>query len=301
MTMTCLISSAYSAQITCQFNGDTCDVVSATPVTRPNEVITVSGMPTNYINTATKMIKYNGAKLAFVPNGACRIFPNLNAISMMNCYTTKLLKDSFSICSNLMSMQIVTGNVPIIPAGVAQTSSKLMFLAFVQTNTVKIDRSALIGLTNLQSLSLSNNKIACVPFDLFQNTPNLVFIDFSANRITALDINLFKNLQLLQQANFANNMITSLPYFELSTTSIHPMSSDLNLNFDYNQIRSINPNICGIINTRLAVHKMTKINILNTPCQNMVPYIDSGMCRQSGYLQACYNNWRQMPYNPIRC
>jgi len=297
-----MISSANSAQISCQFVEKTCNVVSATAITKPNEVIILSGLPSNYVNTSVEMITFNGINLAYYPNGIFKFFPNAQAVSMNGCYTTNLLPNAFSNGLNLGSIQIISGNIPSVPAGFAQTCSKMLGVYLMQNNVARVDRKAFIGLKNLVFLDLSYNKITCVPYDLFQNTPSLMAIRFSNNKITKLDLRLFKNLPNLNEVDFRSNMITALPYFDLTTTGTSPMVTGFKFYFDFNQISSINPSICNIFASR-APHTMDSIYLSSNPCLSNYAYnIDKNNCQQmAGLLRNCYSNWRTTINFPITC
>ncbi|CAG9800100.1 unnamed protein product [Chironomus riparius] len=304
IVITWMISSSSAAQITCQFSGTNCNVVSTTAITRPNEVITVSGMPLNYVNTAVNSVIFKDLRSTYVPNGICKIFPNLGAISFNGCSITNLLKDSFLGCPNLVTIYMAGPNVPIIPAGFTQSNLKLINFVVMYADTIKVERNALIGLTNLQQLIMSNNKITCLPYDIFQSKPNLVSIDFSNNKIAALDQKLFNNLPTLMTANFKYNLIATLPNFELLNTGSSYLVTTLQMDFDYNQIRSINPNICTIIATRLTNRKMTIINIGGSPCtlyNNDISQINPSACNEKRVLKVCYSNWTPTTYVPIQC
>jgi len=296
-----MISSANSAQITCQFVEKICNVVSITAITQPNEVITISGMPSNYVNNTVQTIYFNSVNLAYFPTGIFKLFPNMAEVGM-NGYTSNLTPNSFSNCPNLFSIYIISGNIPSVPAGFAQTCSKVVKVYLMQNNIARVDRKAFIGLKNLVFLDLSYNKITCLPYDLFQNTPSLMSIWFSNNKITKLDVRLFKNLPNLGEANFRSNMITALPYFNLTTTGTSPMVKGFNFFFDNNQISSINPNICNIFASR-ASHTMDSVYISNNPCVTNYPsIIDKYNCQQmAGLLRNCYSNWRATINFPITC
>ncbi|KAL7041778.1 hypothetical protein ACKWTF_000884 [Chironomus riparius] len=302
LTVTWMISLVNSAQITCRMLGVSCTVINPAIVTQPNEVITVSGKPLDYVNSVLQLVKFeNAINVAYVPTGVCKVFPKLSGLSINNTYSIKLFKDSFANCPHLTYIQIINGNYPLIPEGFAQSNSKLVYLAIEQTNTIKIDKGVFIGLNNLQYLDIIHNEIQCLPHDLFQNTPNLIKIDLSNNQITAIDQNLFKNLEFLYSVNLRFNMIKTLPSLVLPQTSMSALTNGLIFYFEMNQITSISPEICSILASRV---QYTELNVALNPCIQTISNINLSYCGIQEflkYLQNCHIQWSPTAYVPMQC
>jgi hypothetical protein len=290
-----MISSAYSAQLTWQQGVATCNVVGATPITQPNEAITLSGQPSNYINYGIEKININGVYLAYFPTGVFKIFPNLIAVTMNNCYSTTLVQNAFANCKNLVSIQITNGNIPDIPAGIAQTCFKVLGMYLAQNNIVTVDKNAFIGLNDLKYLDMRNNKITCLSNDMFQNTPFLESINFDNNKITALSQGLFRYLLHLRIVEFKSNMITTLPYLEIVATGT---TYGFAFYFDSNQITSIDPILCKIITSR---NRMDNIYFFNNPCvKSGVYFINRDNCQPiASSYQTCMLNWTPLTNSPL--
>lgn len=81
--------------IECNWNGETClSVLSMTPVTQPNDVVTISGRPTGYINTATTIVGFNNLAMNYIPPSLFSVFTKLSDINIMKCSTTNLVTDN---------------------------------------------------------------------------------------------------------------------------------------------------------------------------------------------------------------
>lgn len=300
-----------SAILECEWNGDICTkVLNITPVTRPNEKITIAGKASNYVNNATIYL-FIGQEifltsmqnpinpnfiLNYIPTGIFTIFTNLVAFRLSNTSTSNLVTDAVKNCGNLINLELVMGTIKTIPFGFAQTCSKIQKVNFNSNQIDTIDINAFKGLTNLISLNLNFNNIKCIPSGLFQTIPLITEIGLESNKITALDSSTFINLPHLYRLNLKSNLLTYLHTVDLSAPNI--LGSVLNVMG--NTISALEPDFFSIFNKT----KSLIIFFDNLSCLTIQPRI---MITNSNYqnylhqLQTCFSNWLPSMSSIVPC
>lgn len=302
-----MISSSDSAVMQCQWNGEVCQkVLSITPVTQPNEIVTVSGKPTGYVNTLTTGIDFSNFYLKYVPTNVFSTFPAFQWLQIYNCSTTSLLTDSFTNCASLVSLAVLYGNIPYVSEGFAQTCGNIERIYLANNNIEVIDKNAFRGLVKLNMVDMKSNKITCVPSDLFQPAPLMQNIFLEKNKIAGIDRNLFRNLKSLLNVYLDDNLIKYLPKLNLAQGNLNPMG----ISFYRNPIVAINPDFCSTFTNR-SLNYVDNINIKmntdpgNIPCLpvgSTLSQISRFNCISSAnVLQSCYANYLPSMPDTIAC
>jgi len=293
-----MTSLTNTAEITCEWNGEVCTLSSITPVTQPNETITVAGKPANYINTATSNPKLYMKRpyLSYVPTRMFYIFPNITEFAITSCSPkTTLMRDSFVNCASLLQLNFNFANISNIPEGFAQSCTNIKRLVFSYIGLETIDKNAFKGMINLEALYIFYTKLSCLPPDLFQTTPNIQQIIITNNKVSAIDSSSFRNLPKLKFIQMEDNLISYLPTFNLTGTSI--LYGPFESRFYGNPIYAIKPDFCNIFNSRPAqpvgyvdYFDITEIKCLQSTNQRVA--IEKSNCQtMASRLQNCYSNW----------
>ncbi|CAG9797832.1 unnamed protein product [Chironomus riparius] len=302
-----MISPSQSAIVECNWSTWSPDVTycmpyNITPLSQPNEAITINGKPSNYIDPNVTALWFSDQVFNYMPSGLFILFPSLSLVNFERCKITSLTTDSIPSCGMLNSFGIRGETFPHIPAGLFQSCKSITFLNMANNNITTLDVDAFRGLTNITMLDLSYNKIACVPPGLFQHNPILSSIYLYQNLISAIDSNLFANLPNLNGIMLGNNLISFIPKMNLTGSN----STWLSIGFDSNPIYAITPDFCSIFEVRPENH--IYIYIFNTSCNpsdpnNMMSSISSSTCQNyTAQLQNCYANWTSSMANaPVSC
>jgi len=300
-----MTSLTNTAEITCQWTGETCTILSITRVTQPNEAITVAGKPANYVNTARMEISLYKIRpyLDYIPAGAFYTFQHASSFGMSSSSPkTTLLTNSFVNCNSLDFLSIQDANIVNIPEGFAQACTNIKTLMLINAGIDTIDKNAFKGLTNLESLYMKNNRLTCLPPDLFQSIPNVKFMDLQSNKIKAIDSRLFRNLPALHGIEMRLNLISYLPTLDFT-------GSATNGNFGFclsgNPIYAISPDFCNLFSQR-TVFPEDMFDIPNIKCLVNEPgtvIIKKSNCQNSMAipLQKCYSNWTSSMNAPVTC
>lgn len=315
--MISLTSLADSAEIVCEWSGDICGVSSMTPVTQPNEAITIAGKPANYLNVATYEFSTffkSGFNFNYFPTRILYIFPYLNRIKMSSSSAkTTLETNSIVNCEFLADLIISNINISNIPEGFAQACINLYNLQFFNAGIETIHKNAFKGLTNLEILMISKNKITCLPLDLFQLTPNLELIALENNKISAIDSGLFRSLPKVRLIDLSYNLINYLPTLNFPRSCIqYPIFGFL---LTGNPIYAIKPDFCNTFNTRPDVafdfhtaypprSNASIVAQISCLSSNETPAgIRKSNCQGAMAipLQKCYSNWTSSMNSPVTC
>jgi len=274
-----------------------CTAYNITPVTQPNEIITINGQPSDYVNPTTIDISFYNQVINYIPTALFTIFPNLESLHMINCGITTLMTDSIPNCGVLNTFFLQGGTFTSIPAGVLQSCTKLRSFDVDNTNAATVDVDAFRGLTNAISLGIINSKISCIPLGLFQHTPKLITVNFHSNMITSIDSNLFANLLFLSEINLSNNLITYVPVLNLTQS---PVSA---INLNTNPINALAPDFCSIFVNRLD--DSFSIGFSGTSCipeNSPANNVHFSTCQSSvTEFQSCYDNWTPSMNTPVSC
>jgi len=291
----------------CQWNGDVCQtVLSVTPVTQVNEIVTVSGKPFGYINTLTTSMSLTNFFLKYVPTNVFSTFTGIKWFAMNNCSTTALMTDSFTNCAFLESISISGGNIPYVSEGIAQTCINIQRVWLRNNNIESIDKNIFRGLVNLTMVDLMYNKLTCLPPDVFQMAPMLqnIFLDY--NRIAGIDRNLFRGLKSLLNVYLSYNMIRYLPTLNLTQGNLNGMG----ISFYGNPIFAIKPDFCSTFSKRSVAYNdlinlKLSTDLNNIPCLpvgSTFNQIKSWNCASSAsILQSCYANYSTAMPDLVPC
>ncbi|KAG5683854.1 hypothetical protein PVAND_013116 [Polypedilum vanderplanki] len=306
------VNSVYSAVLTCKSTTPPCEISSITPVSSANEIITISGKASNYVDETTTYLTFNGPNiLNYVPTKLFTIFPKLNSISFNNVSLTNVVSNAFANCGNLMTIMISSNDFTTLPTNFASTCINVTTLQLFSNNIKSIDADAFKGLTFLSYLYLINNKIACIPPKLFQNTPVISYIDLSNNQISEIHADTFKNLPSLTNINLMNNSIVNLPAFDLTGTNLAMMS--LMFQIYYNPINSISPkfisniysNRGGAMSAPSVMLYTTGTNSIINTCipdnSNSYSIYGSNWPTANLLLAPCYANWKDSYQTSLSC
>jgi len=286
-----IISTANSAVLnyTPELNGD-CTIVSIDPITQANEVITISGQPSTYVDaTVNRTGFFNTFTLQYVPTSLFTTFPNLKNMEILNCGTTTLVTDAYANCNNLEVIILEGGNIPNVPAGIAQTCSNVITLSLGNNLIATIDANAFQGMTNLAGLNLANNQLTCIPSNLLLNSRAYVSITMGFNAITAIDYNIISGLPNLQVFDMQVNSLTYLPLLNLAGTS----NLFLICGFAGNPINAINPNFTSNFVGRLTnidTFMFDEITCLPTGTTSL-SVATNDYATTSVPLNTCFSNW----------
>lgn len=302
-----MITSSNSAVMQCQWNGEVCQkVLSITPVTQPNEIITIAGKSPGYINTLTTGIDFSNFYLKYVPTNVFSTFPAFQWLQIYNCSTTSLLTDSFTNCASLVSLAVMYGNIPYVSNGFAQACINTERIYLSNNNIEFIDKNAFRGLVKLNMVDMRSNKITCVPSDLFQPAPLMQNIFFHKNQIAGIDRNIFRNLKRLLNVYFDDNLIKYLPTFNLAQGNLNAISISLYRN----PIIAIKPDFCSMFANRSLTY-IDHFNIKNNNTDPNIPCISASStlsqisrfeCSSSAsILQTCYANYAPTMLDTISC
>ncbi|XP_070504345.1 phospholipase A2 inhibitor beta-like [Chironomus tepperi] len=298
-----MISSVNSAEVTCEWNGEVCKILSATPVIAPNETITIAGRATNYINSASSYIVFNSTILRYVPTNFFKFFPYLNSFAMINTFTTNLVTDAFTNCQYLNTLGIYYVNIQNVPEGFAQSCSNVRILWLVNAGIQTIDVNAFKGMTKLEFLTMPDNKIACLPPDLFQNIPLISEINIENSKILAVDSGLFRNLPRLHIINLSRNLLSYLPLFDFTGSAA--LNGNLAFFLSTNPINAIHPSFCNIFDTRptnvVDMFDIPNFNCLPRTAQTATLLKSNCRTTMASYLQVCYGNWTTAMSYPVPC
>jgi Leucine-rich repeat (LRR) protein len=301
------MSFSNSAIMQCQWNGDVCQtVLSITPVTQVNEVVTVSGKPFGYINTLTSGLSFTNVYLKYVPTNVFSTFTAMKWFSMYNCSTTALMTDSFTNCAVLESISISFGNIPYVSEGIAQTCINVRSVYLRSNNIEAVDKNIFCGLVNLNMVDFTYNKLTCLPPDVFQTAPMLQNIFLEYNKIAGIDRNLFRGLKSLLNVYLSYNLIRYLPTLNLTQGNLNPTGISL-----YgNPIFAIKPDFCSTFSTRSSSYN-DLINLKQSTDLNNIPCLPVGStfnqitkwnCASSAsILQSCYANYSTTMPDLVPC
>ena len=296
-----MVSSANLAVLECTWSGETCGLATGTIISQPDEVITISGKPTNYINTVTTIIGFDERFITkYIPANIFTIFTNLKWLQMSNCGITNLAANFSKSCPFLETLTIDEGALKDVPEGFLQTCSNLITISIRHHQITTVDKNAFRGLSKLQNIEMTRNKIKCLHPDLFQHTPMLLRVFFPYNKITAIDRNLLRNLKSIAFFDVKYNSLTYLPVLNLTTPGSFSMAF-----YAYgNPINAIDPNFCSIFANRIY-YFWVNFYIKNIPClpqDSLVFKIDKPSCPTSAsILQNCYANWVPNFSNDVIC
>lgn len=299
-----IFGTTNSLVIDCQWNGEVCDsIISITPVTQPNEAVTISGKPANYISTATSSFALSERVFNYIPSGIFTVFPNLIGFAINNCQTTTLAAKINWNCAQLQNFFISNGIILNIPAGFLQTCVQLTVLHLSGNRIETIDKNAFKGLTGMTTLELSNNNLTCLHADLFQNLPNLRSIYLNNNKIKIINSGTFRNLSSMIYVNFAYNLLQYLPTFDLNGTSTQAYSY---ITFYSNPINAISPDFTSIYPKRSSLpsvqFSIADIPCLNYPMNNGYYVIDPYNYKDVGRdIQKCHQNWTSSMTDNVLC
>ncbi|KAG5669162.1 hypothetical protein PVAND_017057 [Polypedilum vanderplanki] len=303
------INSVNSAVLTCNSTTPPCVVSSITPVTSANEIITIAGQPSNYVDQTTTSLFFNEPNvLNFIPTNLFTIFPNLNKIFLTNVSLTNIVPNAFANCGNLMTIVIIKNyNFTTLPANFASTCVNVTNLQLGFNNIRSIDPDAFKGLTSLTYLNLVYNKLTCIS-TLFKNTPVIDSIDLSYNQISEIHVDTFKNLTSLAMISLMNNSIVNLPAFNLTGTSL--TSSSQMFFFKNNPIASISPKFISNIfvdrpKTVMYIYLFTSGTNSTGTCIPNNPNFDSiynsNWQTVNVTLKPCYDNWKDSYQTNLSC
>ncbi|XP_070504369.1 uncharacterized protein [Chironomus tepperi] len=296
-----IASLTESTIVDCDWNGEICNrFVSITPVVQPNDVVSVSGKPAGYINTATTILGISDFVLNYIPPSLFTVFPKLSDFFIQKCSMTNLITDNFVNCADLQSLALEGGNFAIIPAGFAQTCTKILNLRMANNNILSFDVNAFQGLTGVRDLDLTYNNITCIPADLFQPLISVVTIHLEYNKITAIDSSTFRNLPKLMHANLKFNLLSYLPTLDVNGSSTqYPFTHC----FENNPIYAVSPDFISTIVKRnfgpsdcfMMGGDLCSTTSKLYPIQTF-DYQTSGL-----NLVNCYGNWTSSMNAPVTC
>lgn len=303
------ISSSQSAVITCTNPGISCNIASITPVTSQNEVITVPGQPSTYVDNSSTSIQFSTPMvLNFVPTNIFKIFPNTQSVGLFNVSLTNLVSNAFANCGNLISITISQNNFPTLPASFAPTCINVTQLMISYNRIKTFDNEALKGLTFLTMFYASYNNVTCIPPGLFKNTPIIQYIDLGYNQISEIDRTAFTGLANLNSVMLSGNRIVNLPSFDLTLTG---STMGFSMMIDNNPINSINPTFLGAFFTsRMGnmisayLYFMNSQNISSCiPPQSQFSSIGTYNWAVANIsLPTCYANWKsEYAMTPVTC
>ena len=312
MSLIVLVSLTDAAEITCEWNGELCTISSMTPVTQPNEAITIAGKPFNYINTATNDISFY--KLGFIqpglnyfPTRAFYTFPFLNSFIISSSSPKTTLETNAVVnCNYLTALGFINMNISNVPEGFAQACTNLNNLLFYNAGIDTIHKNAFKGLTNLGILLLQNNRITCLPPDLFQLIPNVELVDLQNNRISAIDSGLFRNLPKVRYINMNNNSISVLPTLDFTSSCRAHQFQPFPIVLTANPIYAIKPDFCNTFNARVDDVYEQIFYVSGIKCLSGDPttaLIKKSNCQSSMAipLQKCYANWTLLMNLQVNC
>jgi Leucine-rich repeat (LRR) protein len=284
-----------SAVLECDYTVGFCVPYNITPVTQPNEVITINGKPSDYVSTAETNFIIRNQVINYIPSGLLTLFPNLGTLNVENCGTTTLTTDAIPKCGILWSFVLRGGTFTNIPAGVLQSCENLTDLWIVESSATTIDVDALRGLVKLSSIYILSNKISCLPVGLFQHTPKIGKLRFMNNTITAIDSNFFANVPSLRNIDFKLNLITYLPVFNLTGTTQISL-----IDFQSNPINALGPNFCSIFGTSALTININNISCI--PSSSQISLVASSVCQNYALeLKNCESNWVPAMSAPVPC
>ncbi|KAL7049569.1 hypothetical protein ACKWTF_003768 [Chironomus riparius] len=307
LSMILLASLADSAEIGCEWFGESCSPTSISPITQPNEAITVIGKPSNYVNTATRYLHLDhlNPSLSYIPTRLFTIFQGVTTFTTKSSSSKlTLVTNAFANCNSLNKLSIYGAKISNVPEGFAQTCSNIITLLITNSGIETVDKNAFKGLTNLVELNMSYNQISCLPPELFMTVPNIKLIYFYGNRISALDSSLFRNLPKLIAINFMENSLTFLPSLDLTGTAQYER---LIISVSDNPIRAFKPDVCNFFDSRPANFDDILV-VININCFKYntakEPVIQRSNCRTALItkdLKNCYANWTSTMDAPVKC
>ncbi|KAL7049570.1 hypothetical protein ACKWTF_003769 [Chironomus riparius] len=309
LSMILIASLSNSADLTCEWNGETCTISSITPVTQPNEAITIAGKLANYINSATIDLNFYkpGLNLNYFPTKVLYTFPFVNTFVMSSASPKTILETNSIVNCNFMNILLfVVMNISNIPEGFAQACTNINNLQFYSAGIDTIHKNAFKGLVNVTTLLIQKNRITCLPPDLFQTIPNVELVDLQHNRISAIDSGLFRNLPKVRYINLNNNSISVLPTLDFtSSCKAHPFSA-FAIILSANPIYAIKPDFCNTFNARLNEVYEQIFYVPDTKCltgDSTTAIIKKSNCQSSMAipLQKCYANWTLLMNFPVQC
>ncbi|KAL7049571.1 hypothetical protein ACKWTF_003770 [Chironomus riparius] len=302
--MILLATLADSAEITCEWDGEVCILSRISPVTQPNEAITIAGKPTNYINTAPNYFSFYMTRfnMNYIPTKLFMVFPKIIGFVMASSSPkTTLETNSIVNCDYLTALSFIGINILNVPEGFAQTCSKIVKLQFNMAGIDSIDKNAFKGLISVENLLMLYNRINCFPPDLFQTVPNLKTLELRNNRIFAIDSGLFRNLPQLNMIDMKFNSISYLPTLDFTGTAQSQFFSFL---ISENPIYAIKPDFCNTFNSRSAFEDIFDVQYVR--CLSGDPTtvtITKSNCQGSMAipLQKCYSNWTSTMSTSVTC
>lgn len=301
-----MTSSTSASVIQCTWSGEQCvTVTSMTPVTAANEVITVSGRATNYVNTVTSLMTLNNFVINFIPKNIFSVFTSLGLLNIKNFGTATLTTDSFVNCLNLKTIVMELGTIVNVPEGFAQTCSNIGGVVLRNDNIESIHVNAFKGLGKMTFLDMRNNKIACIPGNLFQPTPLLESIYLLDNKIAGIDSGLLRNLAGLTMIQLTNNLIKYLPTLTLPTST-----KQIAIFLYGNPINAVEPDFCTIFNPRTSPSSDV-VYLKDGSLQNGIPCLVPGIvfnrftkadCASfNNVMKTCYANYNSSMTDAFPC
>lgn len=289
-----------SAVIECNWLQPTfCSIYNITPDTQQNEVFTVNGKPSNYINTDTEELIFDNHPLSYFPSGAFNVFTNVIITTISGSPITTLTTNLIVNCASLQYFRLTNGKFTNIPAGILESCSGLRQL-FISNGDVKtIDVNAFRGLGSVTNLDLHTNKINCVPLGLFDNMPSLDSINLMDNQLSKIDSNIIFNNPTLTSLTLSKNLLTFIPFFNISSSSTNSLAIDV----DMNLIAAVSPNLCSTFNGRPADSISISFSTLNClPATSKLTLLSTSSCASAAAeLQACYGNWTASMAGVVDC
>ncbi|KAL7049573.1 hypothetical protein ACKWTF_003772 [Chironomus riparius] len=301
-----MASVVHSAELVCQWNGDECNSPAITQVTQQNEAITVSGKPSNYVNTGTKQLNFYKTKpnINYIPTRLFSVFPYLLYFATGSSSSRlTLVTNAFTNCNSLNVLCIQDAKVVNVPEGFAQTCTKLIGVQLINAGVETLDKNAFKGLVNLREINMRHNKISCLPPELFRTVPNIGSLFMENNTVNALDKNLFRNLPRMGYINLSNNKIKYVPLLDFTGTAL---SIQLFIFLERNPVHAIKPDICDFLDSRpeslrdgYAVYLLDCFLVNSAQTQS----ISRSNCRTSmaNNIQNCYANWTSAMDAPVKC
>ncbi|XP_070504370.1 slit homolog 2 protein-like [Chironomus tepperi] len=276
-----------------------CSPYNITPITQQNEVITVNGQPSNFIDPVTFGAWFYDQSFKYIPTGIFPIYPKLQYLYMYNCGIAVLTTDSIPNCGELRWLKISGGIFPDIPVGAFESCKSLDVLDLNDNNATAIDENAFRGLQNLTMLYLGNNKLTCLPPNVFQNTPLLSSLYLPVNRLTSIDVNLFANLPRLSGVMLYQNLFTYPPKVNLANIKAQSFYIDIR----ENPIAAISPDICTYLTTLPSYNFGYGVyNVSCIPMDKQIYELTSSNCQNyAADLQDCFSNWTSSMDVPVPC
>lgn len=302
--MILLVSLTDSAEITCEWQGDYCNLASITPVTQPNEVITIIGKPTTYVYTSEYYINWYMIRInmKYIPTRIFYTFPKITGFVMGSSSPRTILEtNSFVNCDYLTTLTFNSMRILSVPEGFAQSCTKITNLQFNGAGVDTIHKNAFKGLVNIETLYILYSRVSCLPPDLFQTVPNVKTLDLRSNRIGAVDSGLFRNLPKLISVDLRDNFINYLPTLSFAGSALYQ-------NFAFyisgNPIYAIKPDFCTTFNSRPVFPLEDTIDISQFLClsgDTASVVLKKSNCQNLMTLQKCYSNWTLSMSAPVNC